>query len=171
MNCIKCILLANCLLFLQASTYAQDDALKALQELMQQNEDTENTTYPAFKAMKIANLQSTKVAAKGDIYMYVSHRFGSVKGGIDTFFGLDNANTNIKLVYGLYDGLQIGLSRESLRKTYALSGKMSLKQQSKNFPVNLALYSTLNLNTELKKERYPNMKYADRLSYAFGRTL
>jgi len=30
--------------------------------------------------MKIANLQSTKVAAKGDIYMYVSHRFGSVKG-------------------------------------------------------------------------------------------
>ena len=49
--------------------------------------DKSEATPPAFKAMKIANLQSTKTANQGDWYMYVSHRFGSVQGGFDTFYG------------------------------------------------------------------------------------
>lgn len=144
------------------STWAQDDLLAEL------SDDMEHDTYelPAFKAMKICNLQSTKLADKGDIYMYVSHRFGSLKDGTSTFFGLDNANTKIQLIYGLHEHLQIGLSRESLRKTYAGSAKILLIKQGKRSPVNLAAYGAININTQLEKERYPKMKYADRLSYA-----
>lgn len=144
------------------STWAQDDLLAEL------SDDMENDAYelPAFKAMKICNLQSTKLADKGDIYMYVSHRFGSLKDGASTFFGLDNANTKIQMIYGLHERLQIGLSRESLRKTYAGSAKISLIKQGKKSPVNLAAYGTININTQLDKDRYPKMKYADRLSYA-----
>jgi len=120
---------------------------------------------PAFKAMKIANLQSTKIAANGDFYMYVSHRFGTLKDGISTFFGLDNANTKIQFVYGLTDYLQLGLSRESLRKTYAGSAKIKLLSQNQKTPVNITFYSTLNINTELSKKRYPKLKNIDRLSY------
>ena len=83
--------------------------------------------------MKIGNLQSTKIADKGDFYMYVSHRFGTLKDGISTFFGFDNANTKIQLVYGVLKNLQIGISRESLRKTYGTHAKMSFVKQTENF--------------------------------------
>ncbi len=141
---------------------AQDDLLDEL------NDTTQSEVFeaPAFKAMKIANLQSTKIAAKGDFYLYVSHRFGTLKDGVSTFFGLDNANTKIQLLYGLFDGLQISISRESLRKTYAGAAKIRLARQSSKFPVNLVGYTTVNVNTALRKERYPLLEFEDRFSYA-----
>lgn len=141
---------------------AQDDLLNELE----QESDEQQFEQPAFKAMKIGNLQSTKIAAKGDLYLYVSHRFGSLEDGLSTFFGFDNANTKIQLVYGVLDGVQLGVSRESVRKTYAMSGKVKLKGQSDNFPLNLVAYATVNINSELRKERYPFLKFEDRLSYA-----
>lgn len=145
-----------------SSIYAQDDLLDELE-----NSSEEGVfEYPAFKAMKIGNLQSTKVAAKGDWYMYVSHRFGSLKDGISTFFGLDNANTKIQMAYGLFEGVQLSVSRESLRKTYAGALKFRLMSQSDKFPVNVVGYTTINVNTELTTERYPHMLFEDRLSYA-----
>jgi len=144
------------------SMYAQDDLLDELEN----SSEEEVFQYPAFKAMKIGNLQSTKVAAKGDWYMYVSHRFGSLKDGISTFFGLDNANTKIQMAYGLFEGVQLSVSRESLRKTYAGALKFRLMSQSDKFPVNVVGYTTINVNTELTTERYPHMLFEDRLSYA-----
>jgi len=144
------------------SLHAQDDLLDELE-----GEATPETfESPAFKAMKIGNLQSTKVAAKGDLYLYVSHRFGTLDDGLSTFFGFDNANTKIQLVYGLFDGWQFGVSRESLRQTYALSTKMKLKGQSSDFPVNLVGYATANINTQVRKDRFPFLTFEDRLSYA-----
>ncbi|UTW66485.1 hypothetical protein KFE94_17830 [bacterium SCSIO 12643] len=145
-----------------SSIYAQDDLLDELEN----SSEEEVFEYPAFKAMKIGNLQSTKVAAKGDWYMYVSHRFGSLKDGISTFFGLDNANTKIQMAYGLFEGVQLSVSRESLRKTYAGALKFRLMSQSDKFPVNVVGYTTINVNTELTTERYPHMLFEDRLSYA-----
>ncbi len=149
--------------FFIQNVQAQDDLLGELES------ETEELTfqYPAFKAMKIANLQSTKVAAKGDLYMYVSHRFGSVKDGFDTFFGLDNANTKIQMVYGLLEGFQLGISRESLRKTYAGSAKLVLANQSDKFPLNLTGYATVNINTSVTETIFPDLKDADRFSYAY----
>ena len=150
------------LLFASVIASAQDDLLNELE----QDSKEQKFEQPAFKAMKIGNLQSTKIAAKGDLYLYVSHRFGSLEDGLSTFFGFDNANTKIQLVYGLFDGVQIGASRESVRKTYAMSAKAKIKNQSDNFPVNLAVYGTVNINSELRKDRYPFLKFGDRLSYA-----
>jgi len=144
------------------SLSAQDDLLNELEQEVKE----EPYQQPAFKAMKIGNLQSTKVASKGDLYMYVSHRFGSLKDGLTTFFGLDNANTKIQLVYGIYDGIQLGVARESLRKTYTTHVKAKLKSQSKNFPVNIAAYGIANIRTDLRKEQYPLLKFGDRMSYA-----
>ena len=146
--------------------YAQDDLLEELE-----NETTEETfEQPAFKAMKIGNLQSTKVAAKGDLYMYVSHRFGTLKDGISTFFGFDNANTKIQMVYGIFDGVQLGISRESLRKTYAVSAKFKLIAQNDKFPVSVVGYTTANINSEVSTDRYPYIEFGDRVSYAVSYT-
>lgn len=141
---------------------AQDDLLNELE----QETKGEFFEQPAFKAMKIGNLQSTKVAGKKDLYLYVSHRFGSLKDGLTTFFGFDNANTKIQLVYGIYDGVQVGLSRESIRKTYATHAKVKFKGQSANFPVNIVGYATANIRTDLRKEQFPFLKFGDRMSYA-----
>lgn len=141
---------------------AQEDLLNELEE------ETKTQTFeqPAFKAMKIGNLQSTKVAAKGDLYMYVSHRFGTLKDGLTTFFGFDNANTKIQLVYGVMDGIQVGISRESIRKTYATHAKVSFLKQSESFPLNIVGYVTANIRTDIRKEQYPLLKFGDRMSYA-----
>lgn len=141
---------------------AQEDLLGDLESIA----EPETFSYPAFKAMKIANLQSTKVAAKGDMYMYVSHRFGTIKDGISTFFGLDNAITKIELVKGVTDRIQIGASRESYRKTYAASVKVRLMDQTQSFPINIVAYHSTNVNTQLLKEQYPDLVLGDRLSYA-----
>ncbi len=152
------------LLLLSITTFcfAQEDLLH---ELVSESK-TESFESPAFKAFKIGNLQSTKVAGKGDLYMYVSHRFGSLKKGVNTFYGLDEANTKIQMIYGVANGLHIGVSRESLRKTYSGSFKLKLISQGKASPVNLVAYSTVNINTQLSTSQYPLLRYRDRFSYA-----
>ncbi|MDX1774157.1 DUF5777 family beta-barrel protein [Oceanihabitans sediminis] len=141
---------------------AQDDLLDELEE----ETKPEIFEQPAFKAMKIGNLQSTKVAGKKDLYLYVSHRFGTLKDGLTTFFGFDNANTKIQLVYGVIDGIQLGISRESIRKTYATHAKVSFLKQSEKFPLNIVGYATANIRTDLRKEQYPLLEFGDRMSYA-----
>lgn len=141
---------------------AQDDLLA---ELSMEAEE-EVFQIPAFKAMKIGNLQSTKVAAKGDLFMYVSHRFGSLEDGINTFFGLDNANTKIQMLYGVVDGFQISLSRESLRKTFAGAAKLKAISQTNKMPIALSFYSTINYHSGVSLTRYPHLVEQDLLSYA-----
>lgn len=119
----------------------------------------------AFSSLKIGNIQSTNTLNKGQFCTLISHRFGTIKGGFNSFFGLDNGNTKFQFLYGITRELQIGLSRESVRKTYGGSAKLNLITQDDNFPLNITAYTTINLNSELKKEIYPKMLFYDRLSY------
>ena len=140
--------------FLTIATLGQSQTL--LNELAL---DKPESNPPAFKAMKIVNLQSTKIADRGDWYMYVSHRFGSIQGGFDTFYGLDKANTKLEMIYGLSNRIQLGLSRESLRQTFAGSVKARVLQ---SLPLRLAIYSTANINSSLPDET----DFQQRLSFA-----
>ncbi|CAL2104540.1 conserved exported protein of unknown function [Tenacibaculum sp. 190130A14a] len=151
-------------LFLSLSVNAQDDLLN---ELDKETKNTKLFDLPAFKAMQIGNLQSTKIADKGDLYLIVAHRFGSLKDGIDEFFGLDQANTKIQLVYSFWDGVQLGLSRDSFEKTYSGTAKIAITKQSNKFPLNLVGYVSADINSELKKANYPDLKFGDRMSYTF----
>lgn len=149
-------------IFLSLNSTAQDDLLNEL------NSEIKIETYqlPAFKAMKIGNLQSTKIAEKGDLYMIVSHRFGTLKNGLKTFFGFDDANTKMQLLYSFIDGVQVSLSRESLNRTYAGGLKIGLFKQSNNFPFNIVAYGTANINTLIDEAQYPKLKFGDKMSYA-----
>jgi hypothetical protein len=120
---------------------------------------------PAFKAMKVVNNQSTKLAGKGDLYLYVGHRFGAVRGGISSLFGLDYANTKIEMLYGLFNEVQVGFSRESFKKTYNLHVKYGIKRQANNFPVSIVGYNSINLDTSLDENVYPNLNYNERYVY------
>lgn len=121
----------------------------------------------AFKGLKIVNFESTKLVAKKEFTLIISHRFGSIENGFDSFFGLDDAVTRLNFVYGISDGLNIGISRSSYQKIYEGSLKHRLVNQQKNgFPFTIVGYNSLMINTALNKENLPKLKFKHRLAYA-----
>ena len=142
--------------------FSQDDLLGELNE-----EITEDRKIiSVFKSLKVVNFETTKLANKKDFYLVISHRFGSVKNGIDDLFGLDQAVTQFKFIYGLNEWLNIGLARSSNQKKYGVHAKYRLKYQEKNgFPVSIVGYNLITANTSLKDDVYPNINFEDRLSY------
>ncbi|MEZ4857907.1 MAG: DUF5777 family beta-barrel protein [Flavobacteriaceae bacterium] len=142
--------------------FGQDDLLRGLEEGV----ETDNTVSSAFKGLKIVNFESTKLAGKKDFYFIVSHRFGSVKYAFDDLFGLDNAVTQLKFVYGVSDGINIGVARSSFQKKYGIHAKYRLIQQEKDgFPFTLVGYNLLTINTSLDKDLLPNLEFEDRINY------
>ncbi len=137
--------------------------------IFSQNEEDKKEPIPVygvFNSLKVVNLESTKLAYKGDLYMVISHRFGTVKNGIDDFFGLDNSVTQFKFIYGFYDWLNVGISRSSNQKKYGLQVKYRLKQQEKDgFWVTIVGYHLITANTSLEDDIYPNIEFEDRLTY------
>jgi Membrane bound beta barrel domain (DUF5777) len=147
------------LLLFPFTLFAQDDLLKEIDSAAT-NERVES----AFKGLKIVNIESTKLAAKGDFYFIVAHRFGSVKDGFEGFFGLDNAATQLKLVYGVNDWLTVSGARSEV--AYDFSTKFMLQPQIKDgFPVAIVGFTSLGINNTLKESNYPKMEFNDRLIY------
>jgi len=141
--------------------FSQDDLLAEIDTVK-----VKTRVESAFKSMKIVNIESTKLAAKGDFYFIVSHRFDYLKHGFDDFFGLDNANTQLKFLYGVNKWLTVHVSRSGFQETYDLAAKYRLMSQGANgFPFEMVGFSSIAVNTELKEKNYPNMKFANRLSY------
>lgn len=143
------------------SLFAQDDLLAEID-----TDSTQTEVSAAFKALKIVNLESTKLASKGDLYFIVAHRFGSIKNGIDTFFGLDDANTQIKFLYGITDWLTVHASRSGFQKSYEGAVKYRLMPQQVNgFPVTIVGFNSVVVNTELDKLLLPKLQFNNRLNY------
>jgi hypothetical protein len=140
-------------------TYSQDDLLAGIDTPI-----TKEKVTSAFKALKIVNLESTKVAAKGDIYFVVAHRFGSIQDGFEGFYGLDNANTQIKFIYGITDVVHVSAARNQLAYDFAV--KYALFPQIKGgFPVSIVGFNSLSINNTLKESVYPELKFENRLTY------
>lgn len=143
---------------------AQDDLLNQLDAEKSNIKDKETT---AFKGLQICNIQSTKLAAKGEWYMVISHRFGDLTQGLDNFFGLDNAMTKIGAIYGVSDWLSFGASRHTYNKIYELTAKYKFADQVINgFPVSIVGYNTMNVNTALSTDLYPDLQPTNRLAYS-----
>jgi hypothetical protein len=120
----------------------------------------------AFEGLKIVNFESTTLVPKKDLTFVVAHRFGNLKNGIDTFFGLDDAVTRLNFVYGLSDWINIGVSRSSFRKLYQSSLKYRLVRQSKNgFPVSVVGFNAVLVNTELTDDVLPGIDFLDKVGY------
>ena len=148
------------LLMLPFTLIAQEDLLKDIDTASSSKTKVES----AFKALKIVNIESTKLAAKGDFYFIVAHRFGSIKDGFEGAYGLDNAVTQLKFVYGVSDWFTISAARSEL--AYDFSGKFLIKSQEDNgFPIAIAAFSSLAFNNTLKESNYPKMEFENRLIY------
>ncbi|CAM1346041.1 DUF5777 family beta-barrel protein [Tenacibaculum crassostreae] len=154
-------LLTILFLFFISFTYSQENLLN---ELKEETKNDNSYELPAFKAMQVGNLQSTKIADKGDFYLIVAHRFGPFSNGIDNFFGLDDAYTKIQFAYSFWDGVQFSLSRDSFEKTYSGSAKIRIKKQSSDFPLNLVAYASTDIESQSRTTTYLEIEFKDRVS-------
>ncbi len=154
--------IAFLLLFLPGLLMAQDDLLGELEA----DAEVDTSVKAAFKGLKVVNFESTKLANKKAFYLVVSHRFGTVKNGFDDFFGLDNAVTQIKFIYGVNDWLNLGVARSSFQKKYGLHAKYRLIQQKQDgSPFTVVGYNLVTANTALDSDLFTNLSFEDRLAY------
>jgi hypothetical protein len=103
-----------------------------------------------FKAPKIIGLNSVKQIGKNHLHMSILHTFnGSVSGGIDTFFGIDNgANVRLGLDYGISDDLSVGLGRTSNLKVVDTRVKWTpINQTTQSSPVSVAFLGAVSIET------------------------
>ena len=148
------------LLVLPLLTFSQDEDLLAEIDI----EETPSKVSSAFKSMKIINFESTKIAAKGDLYFVASHRFGYVDQGIYEWFGLDGAQINLRFIYGINDWLSMSLDRSSGKKVYEGNIKYRLVAQTSDFPLSVVGYSGVQYYGE-RKPLLPLLTGTKRLSY------
>jgi len=147
-------------LFIAISAFGQEDLLKEIDTAK------DSSSYePSFKALQIVTGQSTKMAAKKEFYVDISHRFGDVSDGFKSFFGLDHATTKLGVVYGLTDGLSVNASRHTYQKTYEFGVKYRMLKQEGNSPFDVVGFHSMDINSELSKDNYPDIRFADRLAY------
>ena len=141
---------------------AQDDLLGEI------DIDTINNQYAsaAFKGLKVVNFESTKLVAKKELTLIVSHRFGSIENGFESFFGLDDAVTRLNFIYGISDGFNVGVSRSSFQQIYETSAKYRLlRQQENGFPFTIVGFNSILLNSALDEANLPKLEFKDRLGY------
>jgi hypothetical protein len=143
---------------------AQDDLLNQLDA---GNTKEKQITPYAFKGLQICNMQSTKLPAKGEWYILISHRFGDLAKGFDNFFGLDQAYAKIGGIYGVANWLSLGVTRHTYHKTYELAAKYKMaNQEIDGFPVTIVGYNTIDINSELKNDALmPELKFSHRLAF------
>lgn len=140
--------------------FAQEDLLSQVDD----NENNQNVT-ASFKALKIVNLESTKLLGKKEFDLIIAHRFGSVKDGFKGFFGLDNAITQIKFAYGITKGFTVTAARSE--QAYDFTGKYTIiSQRSNGFPFAIVGFHSFGFNNLLSKSNIPGLETSDRLIFA-----
>ncbi|QEC51128.1 hypothetical protein EDD80_101404 [Anseongella ginsenosidimutans] len=144
------VLFAIALFLLQAGlpsgSLAQDSLLSVLDSAGTAEYDKVIAT---FKASRIINGQSIEGSGAGELQLVISHRFGQVDNGVQTFFGLDDANTMLSLEYGISDKLQVALQRSSFNKMVDGFLKYRFLDQTRDdrMPFSAALFLEATVNT------------------------
>ncbi len=152
------------LLLFSSLLFAQEKDL--LSELETTQDSLKIKTSAAFKALKIVNLETTKLVANKEMFLVISHRFGSIKGGFKELFGLDQAATRIHFIYGINEWLNVGVSRSSYEKTWEFNTKYRLINQIENgFPVTIVGFNSVAINGILEDDFLPKLEFYHRLSY------
>ena len=140
----------------------QDDLLDEIDV-----DETNTDVIAVFKGLKIVNFESTKLVAHKDFTFIVSHRFGSIDRGFESFFGLDDAVTRLNFIYGVTEWLNVSVSRSSYQKIYEGALKYRLiSQQVDGFPVTIVGYNSVMINTDYDTDNLPGLEFKHRVSYA-----
>lgn len=130
------------------TSQAQEDELDLLSLLGE--EEVTDYTIASFKANRVINLHSLETTARRVLDIKISHRLGTVSGGLDEWFGLDQATIRLGGDYGITDLLMVGIGRSSYEKTYDGYVKFKFLRQStgkRNMPISALIMSSMAIKT------------------------
>lgn len=129
-------------------------------------EKGEKTSF-TFKDTRIINGQSIETNQNGQLKFIISHRFGSINGGIDEFFGLDQATIRLGLDYGLWDWLTVGIGRSSFEKTVDgfLKARILHQREKDGAPLSITFLSSIATQTADFPEQERENYFSSRLFY------
>lgn len=156
------------LFMLSLTVGAQDDGMDMLSEI-DDAEPEVNYTTASYKTNRIINATSLENTAKGVMDIKISHRFGPVNDGFDTFFGLDNASTRLGAAYGITDWLQVGLGRSTFQKTWDGYLKFKfLRQQTglRNIPLSIEYLAGMTVDATPANGSDKYVYFSNRMAYA-----
>lgn len=124
-----------------------------------------------FHAPRHINLLTVEPLKKKNMHFAIMHTFGTLDGGIETLFGLDNgANIQFSFEFGLGEKFSLGVARASRDKFYNIYGRYHLLQQTQNdnMPLSLSFAGGAGVITNpydfLPEEEQP--EFSDRLAYS-----
>jgi len=103
-----------------------------------------------FHAPRHINLLTVEPLSKKSMHFAIMHTFGTLDGGIENLFGLDNgANIQFSFEFALNDKLSLAASRSSRDKVYNVFGRYHIFQQTQNGskPFSLSLAGGAGVNT------------------------
>ena len=126
-------------------------------------------TTNTFQSSRIINSHTTEISPKGYMDFRISHRFGTVNGGLYELFGLDNASFRMSFDFGLTPNLMVGVGRSTYQKQYDAFGKYRILRQSKglrNMPISAAITSSIMITTMKWQDPTRANLFSSRLQYA-----
>jgi hypothetical protein len=149
---------------------AQEIDLNKMLEEEQKKEDQKKTNYTeaTFKTTRIINGHSIENLAPGIMDFKVSHRFGTVNGGVYDLFGLDNASMRMGFDFGITPRFMVGVGRSTFQKQFDGFLKYKILRQSsgyKTMPISMALVTTAMVTT-LKISDPSPYYFSNRLQFA-----
>lgn len=123
--------------------------------------------YNTFMDTRVVNGHSVESNKEGQMKFIIGHRFGSVNGGIEEFYGLDQSTIRLGFDYGIKDWLSIGIGRSSFEKTLDgfIKARIIHQREGVGAPISVSALSTVALKTiefaEPERENY----FSSRLAY------
>ncbi|HPF90770.1 MAG: hypothetical protein H6590_04310 [Flavobacteriales bacterium] len=126
--------------------FGQEDLL----DLLGEEETGPVYTNASFKTTRVINGHSLENTAHGVLDFRISHRFGFLSGGVNEFFGLDNADVRLGLDYGVTDRLMVGIGRSGFQKTVDGFAKYKVLRQCDEgcgMPITLAVVASSSVTT------------------------
>ena len=150
-------------------------AVPAFSQLERQMANENQPVDLIFHAPRHINLLTVEPLEKKAMHFAIMHTFGTLDGGVENLFGLDNgANIQFSFEFGLSDKLSLGVSRSSRDKVYQVFGRYHLFEQTQNgkMPFSLSLAGgagvITNSYTFLPEPEQPAI--GDRMNY-FGQVM
>jgi hypothetical protein len=157
-----------CILGTQAN--AQDDLMSILEDNESSGSDFTTAT---FKSTRLINGHSIEMRPGGVLEFVISHRFGTLNGGINELYGLDESQIRIALEYGLSDKINVGFGRSSFLKTLDGFVKYKILRQgtgSGTAPISLVGLGSSTIKTGPTAFTVPDRagnKFTHRMAYTF----
>jgi Membrane bound beta barrel domain (DUF5777) len=154
-------------LFLFFSATSQSDTTDLL-SLLGPEEPTINYAYATFKSTRVINMHSVENPAAGVMDFRISHRFGTINGGAQNLYGLDQAYMRLGFEFGITDKLMAGFGRSNVNKEIDGFLKYKILRQSsgaKNMPISLSAFSSMVIRTTPWENPDRNNYFTTRLYY------